>query len=46
MARWVGAQGQVKSAKNAKTTPLVTSPTENPKLKTVNLFLIETTSLP
>jgi len=33
MARWVDAQGQVNSAKNAKTPPLVTSPTENPKRK-------------
>jgi len=37
MARWVGAQGQVNSAKNAKTqkceNPRVTPPTENPKPK-------------
>jgi len=34
MARWVGAQGQVNLAKNAKTRPLATSPTQNPKPKT------------
>ena len=34
MARCIGAQGQVKPAKNAKNTPLVTSNTDNPKRKT------------
>ena len=33
MASWVGDQDQVNSAKNAKTTPDITSPTENPKPK-------------
>jgi len=38
MVRWIGAQGQVNSAKKTKSLPLVTSPTENPKLKTENFF--------
>jgi len=33
MASWVGDQDQVNLAKNAKTTPDITSPTENPKPK-------------
>ena len=42
MARWVGAQGQIKLAKNSKTPPHVTSPTEYPKHKSENVFKIET----
>ena len=38
MARWVGAQGQINSAKNTKTPPIVTSPTDNPKHKTEKRF--------
>jgi len=34
MARWVGVQDQTKLAKNSKTRPLVTSHTEDHKLKT------------
>jgi len=34
MALWVGAQGQVNTAKNAKKTQLVASPTEILKSKT------------
>jgi len=33
MACWVGAQGQIKVAKNSKTSPLLMSTTENPKHK-------------
>jgi len=39
MAQWVGAQGQVNSAKNAKTFPFVTSPPENPKPKMKKVFV-------
>ena len=35
MARWIGAQGQVKLVKHA---PTVTSPTENPKPKSKKNF--------
>jgi len=38
MACWVGAQGQVKLAKTAKNTPIMTSPSKSPKPKIKNIF--------
>jgi len=46
MACWIGAQSQVNSAKNGKTPPLVTSPTDNHKAKTEFFFSIGTKRLP
>ena len=39
---WVDAQGQIKLAKNLKTSPLMTSPSDNSKRKSENLFKIGT----
>jgi len=41
----VGAQGKVNPAKKAKTPPLVTSPTENPKPKIEKIFESEARSI-
>jgi len=42
MVLWVGAQGQVTSAKKSrKRVPMNTSPTENPKLGTKFFFQSE-----
>jgi len=38
LANWIGAQGRVKLAKNAKTPLLVTPLPENPKPKTKSNF--------
>jgi len=46
MARWVGAQGQIKLVKNLKTPSFRTSPTENRKSKAEIFFSTETRKLP
>ena len=46
MACWIGAQSQVNSAKNGKTPPLVTSPTDNHKAKTEFFFQSELKDFP
>jgi len=45
MGQWVGAQGQVKVAKNVKTPPLVSFPPANAKPNTKFFFSMSTTRL-